>query len=38
MTDVWSIDKSIFTSPTTIGGHVAKLKNPSFLIDGEVIV
>lgn len=36
--DVWAVDKSVFTSNTTMGGHLSKLKNASYIVDGEIIV
>lgn len=36
--DVWAVDKSVFITPTTMGGHLSKLKNPSVIVDGEIII
>lgn len=36
--DVWAVDTSTLTTTGTIGNKIVGLKNPSLLIDGEVIV
>ena len=36
--DVWAVDKSVFITPTTMGGHLSNLKNPTTIIDGEIIL
>lgn len=36
--DVWAVDKSVFVTPTTMGGHLSKLKNSSALVNGKYII